>query len=279
MRELYLAEREAGEGESVERLYELACLARHVGETALLLMHERGDLVASRSGDVTVTRRKLKGDFEAAVVASVGQVRTRDLLHVVAEVEAGSAVAALRCRLTRRGLLQDGNLYLRAATAAARLRLVLGLSMTAGVVAVCWMVADGGNGLPAALAFEALCCAVVLFVRRHRPHRRHTTALGDRVLARARAQARWRDTWGSVAFGGLNALPPEHELRLALAASQARAQAVREAAVAAARARRAARASEGGHDGGGVGGACGGAGCGGGGCGGGGCGGGCGGGM
>ncbi|MFF3002096.1 TIGR04222 domain-containing membrane protein [Kitasatospora sp. NPDC057940] len=226
LRELHRAERAAGGAEGVERLYELACLARHVGETALVLMHERGDLVASRSGEVTATRRARKNDFEAAVVASVGQSRTRDLLSVVAEVDAGPAVAALRQRLADRGLVQDEGLYRRAVKARTRLRVVLGLAMTAGVAAGCWLVADGGNGLLAALAFEVLCCAVLLLVRRNRLVRRHTTVLGDRVLAQAGAQARWRHRGGSVALGGLDVLPPKHDLRLALAGSQAHARAV-----------------------------------------------------
>ncbi|MFJ3221016.1 TIGR04222 domain-containing membrane protein [Kitasatospora sp. NPDC086801] len=273
LRELHRAEREAEGAENVERLYELACLARHVGETALLLMYERGDLVASRSGEVTATRRGRKNDFEAAVVASVGRGQTRDLLHVLAEVETGSAAAALRQRIAGRGLLQDEGLYRRAVKARTRLRVALGLAMTAGVAAVCWLVAAGGNGLPTALAFEALCCAALLPVRRNRPARRHTTVLGNRVLAQAGAQARWRHRGGSVALGGLNVLPQEHDLRLALAGSQARVRAVREVLIAAARARHATAASGSGHDGVGLGGACGGGGCGAG------CGGGCGGGL
>ncbi|MBD0670433.1 TIGR04222 domain-containing membrane protein [Streptomyces sp. CBMA156] len=262
--DLYRAERLAEKRDFDLDLTELACLAGTLADLTFARMHERGLLVASRSGDVTATTGRSTGDgFETAVLELLGllSTRTRDLGDLAAEFDRSPEARGLRGRLAALGLVDDEKLLRRVREFAVWMPLVAAAVAVTGVVAMVWALLWGGPWGIAPPAFTALTAAALVINRKARPAERRSTAPGARVLAAARADDRPGYGIEAVATGGLSALPALHDLRICREASHAR----KTARTAAARSHTGS-----GSDGVGLGGACGGSGCGGcGGCGGG----------
>ncbi|MFJ4798657.1 TIGR04222 domain-containing membrane protein [Kitasatospora purpeofusca] len=238
----------------------LACLTGHLGDLAVFGLHQRGHVVLTRTGQLTVTRPDTPVPLDQCAVRTVGPARTRDLSLVVADFRHQQVQRDLEKRLRAQGLLQDPALRTAAVRAAAIARTTAVLA-----VAVVWYCAGrtvqhgGARTVPLLSLALALGCAVLVIARSRVPERRTTTVLGVQTVDRARAGARREDHTLAVALDGLGALPVTHPIAVALAASR-----TEQAALAKARdARRAASTSGSttelsGSGGVGLGGACGG---------------------
>ncbi|WP_327677542.1 TIGR04222 domain-containing membrane protein [Kitasatospora sp. NBC_00458] len=219
--------------------YELAYLAEHLAETAVAVMHQEGRLVASRSGTVTVTDPATAAETavaaEATVILAAGPTRTRPLAELLADRrlsgwQLAEASPELRERLVASGLLRDQQLYARARAgydSAPYAPVLVGLM---GAVAL-WQadLHEGPLGLVQA-GFGVLFAAALAVALWPRPKPSHTTELGRKVLARARASADGESPALVVALGGLYALPPDHPLAVARAAPPAPPEPVRRSA-------------------------------------------------
>ncbi|MFE7528668.1 hypothetical protein ACFU7Y_23560, partial [Kitasatospora sp. NPDC057542] len=235
LRELRRAERlAAGREFDLDRI-ELAFLAGVLAELMLVEMYEGGRLVASRSGDVTVTEAAAgaadgpgaghgpgAGDgFEAVAVRWLGPTRTGDIGELIREVDRSPETKALRKRLAAQGLADDEELVKRAREAGERMPAVLVSVAAAGLAALVWTLARHENWLVPLTAFPPLFAAALWINHTSWPPTRSATGLGARVLAAALTSERWKHGRAAVAVRGLAALPEDHDLRICRAAARA----------------------------------------------------------
>ncbi|MER7708653.1 TIGR04222 domain-containing membrane protein [Kitasatospora sp. NPDC097605] len=267
--------------------YELAGLADNVAVLLMARMHEDGRLVASRSGDITITRAlgatdgsgaPGEGDLETALVRWLGPQSTWEFGTLIVDVARCPQVRALRERLAATGLLVDGALRQQALKACTRMGWANATVVLAGVAALGWTLVRGEDWRIPAAAFTALVALAGGVRSVSFPKWRRLTSTGARVLAEAQAADRWKHGSAAVAAHGLSALPEDHDLRVCQNGDWTRAITRRwerslapepEPAPAPAPARHTGRDGGVGACGMGGGGGCGGGGCGGGGCGGG----------
>ncbi|MFE4973943.1 TIGR04222 domain-containing membrane protein [Kitasatospora sp. NPDC056651] len=228
LHELYRAEQLAAGREFDLGRDELACLAGHLADLKILEMHGAGLLVASRSGDLTLTTPPAgpQGVFEEEAARQFGPTRTRDLREVLASLDRSPPAVALRDRLPAQGLHYDDKLRDRVRRIHDWTAVVLASVTVAGVASLVITLARHENGLVPLVPFAALFAAAWLV--NHRiwmplsvwgPR----TGLGVRVLAEARPTGR-RYGPAAVALDGLSALPAKHDLRICYEASLARAR-------------------------------------------------------
>ncbi|MFI5530414.1 TIGR04222 domain-containing membrane protein [Kitasatospora sp. NPDC051853] len=219
--ELYRAEREK-EAEAIGELdlYQLARLAQTVKPTVLVVMHEQGRLTASPEGTVTVTDPVPGDEVEAALIEAAGPSRT---VRITAVAEAALIRGADRdAELVRRGLLLDRALYERLVGPGATVaRAVAVLVLLSAVVSAWWLAARGEDLAQPLLLHTVLFGVALRSVFRCAPDWRYRTALGDRALAEARADAAGAPLTRAVALHGLSALPAGHDLLLATATAEA----------------------------------------------------------
>ncbi|WP_330334330.1 hypothetical protein OHS33_34350 [Streptomyces sp. NBC_00536] len=215
----------------VPGLHALARLAGHLDETVLAVMHGEGRLVAFRSGVVTLTDVTPRDPVEDPVIQAVrgvhGDGRSADLRRLLLEAGDGPAAGEIDGDLARRGLTREWSAHYEARRAFDPAPKTAAFVAAAAGASLWWTLAHGrGFALPLAAFLPVLTWAVVVARRRRRPRRRGTTDLGDEVLARA-AEALGDPPSApyAVALGGLVALPPDHDLRLAHEGSEALAEA------------------------------------------------------
>ncbi|MET8544076.1 TIGR04222 domain-containing membrane protein [Kitasatospora sp. NPDC004799] len=235
---LYRAERRARGREFDPSPEEVACLAGHLVELRLLKMYDAGRIVVSRQGDVTATTTSTGPEdyFEAAAVGRLGPTRTGDLRMLTTWLDDDAPPHAVRRRLVAAGLLHDRKLLDRASLAEESMAVVSFAVAAVGVAAFVYALVRHENWLLPLLGFPALFAVArlaITLVDLYGDFSWHT-GLGSRVLSEARsadrrehgpAVDRREHAPMAVALAGLSALPAEHDLRICLEASRARARA------------------------------------------------------
>ncbi|GAA1397588.1 hypothetical protein GCM10009639_35200 [Kitasatospora putterlickiae] len=217
------AERSAAGREPDLEPYELAVLAKNVPELFMARMYADGRLVASRSGDVTITRANEttggsgapgEGDFETAVVRALGSRSTWGFRLLAWTVAQGPGSRALLERLVAMGLLEDEVLRRRAEKACLRMAWASATIAPVGLVALVWTLARNEDWRVPVVSFTVLLAAALGVRVASLPGWRYATGTGARLLAEARADDRWKHGTAAVAAHGLAALPEDHDLRI-----------------------------------------------------------------
>ncbi|MFE6051879.1 TIGR04222 domain-containing membrane protein [Kitasatospora sp. NPDC056446] len=240
-RDLRRAERLADGREFDLEPIELAFLAGNLGALTVTEMYEGGRLIASRSGEVTLTTPgaartgtgagagAAAGDgagdgFEAVVVRSLGSALTGDLKTLLRAVDGSPEAKALRARLAAHGLADDEELVERVRRVNRRTPVLIGAVAVACAVAGAWTGTHRGLW-PTPPAVSLLAAFLVPFAAAlwinqvSWPPLRSATAPGERVLEAARG-AEVRQGTMTVALWGLTALPAGHDLRTCDAATR-----------------------------------------------------------
>ncbi|MEU1284547.1 hypothetical protein [Kitasatospora sp. NPDC005856] len=234
VRGLYRAERLAAGREFDLTRPALAFLAGNLGAMTVTKMYEDGRLVATRSGDVTLTTPAAAGtgagagtgdragnEFEAVAVRSHMSAHTNDLRLLLRTVDESPEAKALRARLAAQGLAYDEELVERVRWVDQRKARLVGALAVMAVATLAWPRAFPGLW-PVPLAVLLLSLWAALWITGvSKPPLRTTTGPGERVLKAARAAEPRRGT-AAVALWGLTALPADHDLRTCDAASDTR---------------------------------------------------------
>ncbi|WP_031074117.1 hypothetical protein [Streptomyces sp. NRRL WC-3742] len=240
VRGLYRAERLAAGREFDLTRTELAYLAGNLGAMTVTTMHEGGRLVATRSGDVTLTTPAAAGtwagtgagdragnDFEEVAVGWLRSAHPNDLRLLLRVVDTSPEAKALRARLAVQGLAYDEELVERVRWVDQRKARLAGALAAMLVAALEWPRAFPGLWpIPLAVLLPSLAAAFWITCV-STPPLRTTTGPGERVLKAALAAEPRRRGTAAVALRGLTALPADHDLRTCAAASDKRSREAR----------------------------------------------------